>query len=116
LYSLSILSCKTIGLSESIKLKTASVPSIVFKKLEIYLPFIHNSNAFHSNIIGITVFASHLSVSHELIERESCEIFKEIKLFISLVKIDIFLIALSSKPLSTIILELNFVGITFSFS
>jgi hypothetical protein len=85
-------------------------------KSVIYLPLIPNDTGSHSISTGIFVFHVHLSVFPE--ETEASQSFTSIwmKLFISLVKIQIFLIAFSQSSLFIINVVLNFVGITSSLS
>jgi hypothetical protein len=85
-------------------------------KSVIYFQLIPNDTGVHSNKTGISVLHAHLSVFHEDIFAVPSFISICMKLFISLVKIHIFLIAFSHSFLSISSVELNCVGFTSSLS
>ncbi|MEI8253720.1 MAG: hypothetical protein WCG25_08515 [bacterium] len=70
----------------------------------------------HSIIAGIVVVPAHLSVFHDDIVILSFSVWIWIKLFISLVKIQIFLMDLSQRLLSNKTFVLNFLGMISSLS
>gem|GEM_PF-4490347 len=82
----------------------------------IYLPFIPKDIFSQLTIDGMLVVHFHFSVSQDEIIICSHWVSILMKLFISLVKIQIFLIAFSQRFLSTIIVVLNVLGITSSLS
>ena len=115
------LSIRTIGFWLLMILKIRVLSSMVFIKSEIYLPLTAKVNpdtrsAFPSIIAGISVVPAPLSVFPEEMITLLPSVLIWMKLLISLVKIQIFLIAFSHSFLSSMILTSNFVGTTSSLS
>gem|GEM_PF-2475815 len=97
-------------------MKTISSLSIVLMKSVMYLPFIQKVTDSHSTNTGIFVFHVHLSVFPDDTVASQLFISICIKLFMSLVRIHIFLIAFSQSSLFIISFVLKFFGITSSLS
>lgn len=97
-------------------MKTKVSETIVLIKSATYLPFIAKVSPSQSIIAGISVVPAPLSVFPEEIITLVPWVSIWMKLLISLVKIQIFLIAFSHSFLSSITLVVNWVGITSSLS
>lgn len=120
LYGLS-LSISTIGFWLLIILKISVSDSIFLIKSAIYLPFTAKvspemSSALPSMIAGISVVPAPLSVFPEEMITLFASVLIWMKLLISLVRIQIFFMALSVSFLSSISVNSNFVGTTSSLS
>ena len=116
LYASFPLSVIIIGFWLFTRLKTNSSESIALMKSVIYLPFTAKVMASPSMIALILVLPAPLSVFPEEMMIPSFWVSIWTKLLISLVRIQIFLIAFSQRDLSTRIVLLKVVGIISSLS